>query len=262
MDNSRPNLLEEALVEDGIGSVKIQKRGRVVVVEDCVETSAAFVLHHFLKRSLQPDSSDVVVFIAFAHPFSHYERILRKMGCNLAVQRKNQRFLFLDMLMLECPDRNGGEAKEDGLLTLYGEIEKAVEIYSSLEGSRTITIMIDDVSLMEVAANGSSNHVLDFLHYCYTLKEKCGCSLVTLNHEDIYSSANTLPLILQLEYLADVIIKAEPLATGLASDVHGQLTLLNKGSACDLGSSNSKVRNFHFRVKENNVDYFYPGTQT
>ncbi|XP_010313775.1 elongator complex protein 6 [Solanum lycopersicum] len=254
MDNSRANLLEEA--------VGINKGGRVVAVEDCVETSGAFVLYHFLKRSLHPDSSDVVIFIAFSHPFSHYERILRKMGCNLTVHRKNHRFVFLDMLTLECPDRNGKERRQDGLLALYGEIEKAVEIYSSLEGSRTITIMIDDVSLIEVAANGSSNHVLDFLHYCYTLKAKYGCSFVTLNHEDIYSSANMLPLILQPEYFADVIIKAEPLATGLASDVHGQLTVLNKGSVCDLGGSSSKVRNFHFRVKENIVDYFYPGTQT
>lgn len=59
----------------------------------------------------------------------------------------------------------------------------------------------------------------------YNLNILCiqGCSFVTLNHEDIYSSANMLPLILQQEYLADVIIKAEPLATGLASDVHGQV---------------------------------------
>ncbi|MCD9644677.1 hypothetical protein HAX54_033087 [Datura stramonium] len=236
METARANLLEEA--------VGVSKGGRVVVVEDCVETSGAFVLHHYLKRSLHPDSSDVVVFIAFAHPFSHYERILRKMVSSRLVI-------------------NGREAREDGLLALYGEIEKAVEIYSSLEGSRTITIMIDDVSLMEVAANGSSNHVLDFLHYCYTLRAKYGCSFVTLNHEDIYSSANMLPLILQSEYLADVIIKAEPLATGLASDVHGQLTVLNKESVCDLGGGSiSKVRNFHFRVKESYVDYFYPGTQT
>lgn len=71
MDNSRANLLEEA--------VGINKGGRVVAVEDCVGTSGAFVLYHFLKRSLHPDSSDVVIFIAFSHPFSHYERILRKM---------------------------------------------------------------------------------------------------------------------------------------------------------------------------------------
>ena len=31
-----------------------------------------------------------------------------------------------------------------------------------------VTIMIDDVSLMEVAAYGSSVHVVDFLHYFHT----------------------------------------------------------------------------------------------
>lgn len=69
---------------------------------------------------------------------------------------------------------------------MYGEIEKAVEIYSSLEGSRTITIMIDDISLIEVAANGLSNHVLDFLHYCYTLKAK-----YVSNFIHYYSASNS-----------------------------------------------------------------------
>ena len=52
-----------------------------------------------------------------------------------------------------------------------------------------------------------------------------GCSLVVLNHEDIYSSIERPALILQMEYLADILIKAEPLATGLATDVHGQVEL-------------------------------------
>lgn len=42
---------------------------------------------------------------------------------------------------------------------------------------------------------------------------------------------NRPTLLLQLEYLADVVIKAEPLATGLASDVHGQVRL---PSSCDV----------------------------
>ncbi|KAK6774538.1 hypothetical protein RDI58_029777 [Solanum bulbocastanum] len=115
MDNSRANLLEEA--------VGISKGGRVVVVEDCVETSGAFVLHHFLKRSLYPDTSDVVIFIAFAHPFSHYERILRKMGCNLTVHRKNHRFVFLDMLTLECPEMERKQDKMD-CLHCMGKLRK------------------------------------------------------------------------------------------------------------------------------------------
>lgn len=50
-----------------------------------------------------------------------------------------------------------------------------------------------------------------------------GCSLVMLIHEDIYSGMVRPTLVLQMEYLADILIKAEPLATGLASDVHGQV---------------------------------------
>ena len=81
MDQRAPNLLDEAL-----GLVDEEKTkpwplsSRVVLVEDRVETSGAFVLHHLLKRALSPHSSnDVVVFLAFSQPFSHYDRVLRKL---------------------------------------------------------------------------------------------------------------------------------------------------------------------------------------
>lgn len=154
-------------------------------------------------------------------------------------------------------DGDGGGTFEGGLVELYGKIQKAVEVSFVNGGSRSISIMIDDISLLEVAAKGSSNHVLDFLHYCHTLTteivrhccvdqllffstsnclivESCpcifftlslsqGCSLAVLNHEDIYSRMERPNLILHMEYLAEVIIKVEPLATGLATDVHGQV---------------------------------------
>ncbi|GFY84606.1 elongator protein 6 [Actinidia rufa] len=241
MDRS-PNLLDQAL---GLHDGESTWSGRVVLIEDCVETSAAFVLHHLVKGFLSPLSSSAIIFVAFAQPFSHYDRILRKMGCNLVVQKDNKRFIFLDMLTLECP----------------GENQKSVEASLLPGGSRSITILIDDISLMEVAVKGSSSHVLDFLHYCRTLTTEFGCSLVVLNHEDIYSSIERPTLILQIEYLAEVIIKAEPLVTGLATDVHGQLTVINKGNSDGLSLQN-KMCNFHFRVRENSVEYFYPGSRT
>ncbi|XP_068316525.1 elongator complex protein 6-like isoform X2 [Pyrus communis] len=187
---------------------------RVVLLEDCVDTSAAFVLHHILKRSLSQSphsTSNAVVFVAFAHPFSHYDRILRRLGCNLAAQRDNNRFFFLDMLM-DCPDE--GKNSDCGLIALYGKIQKT------------------------------------------------GCSLIMLNHEDIYSGTAKPTLILQMEYLADILIRAEPLATGLASDVHGQLTVKNRGIYDGHEGSRNKVSNFQFKVKENGVEYFYPGSKT
>ena len=64
------------------------------------------------------------------------------------------------------------------------------------------------------------------LSYCvFTLFLSQGCLLVTVNHGDIYSSMERPALLLQMEYLADILIKAEPLSTGLATDVHGQVSL-------------------------------------
>lgn len=53
------------------------------------------------------------------------------------------------------------------------------------------------------------------------------CSLVTLSHEDIYSSMERPAYLLQMVCLEDVVIKAEPLASGLANDIHGQVISLN-----------------------------------
>ncbi|XP_010253457.1 PREDICTED: elongator complex protein 6 [Nelumbo nucifera] len=260
MDN-HSNLLDEAL---GFNSkARVSPSGRVVLIEDSVETSGSFVLHHLMKHALSLNCSGIVLFVALAQPFSHYDRILRKLGCNLVAQRDNNRLFFFDMLKLGCLDGDGGKIIEGQLLELYGKIQKTIETDALPDQSKNpITIMIDDISLMEVAAHGSSNHVLDFLHYCHTLTLGPGCSLVVLNHEDIYSSLTGPTLILEMEYIADIVIKAEPLATGLASDVHGQLMVVNKGIIDENGTLRTKLRNFHFKVKENSVEYFYPGSQS
>ncbi|KAL3523422.1 hypothetical protein ACH5RR_016256 [Cinchona calisaya] len=280
MSNSAHTLLDEALGFDDDGDDVVYfgshnalggaaggggGSAKMVLIKDCVETSGAFILHHLIKRSLSPNRpSDVVVFLAFAHPFSHYDRILRKLGCNVGVQRETKRFIYYDMLMPKYPGlgRDGEKGAEAALLHVYGNIQKTVELCSSPEGIKNITIMIDDISLMEVTVCGSSNQVLDFLHYCFTLATQFGCSVVILSHEDVYSSMDRPSLQRQMEYLANVIIKAEPLATGLATDVHGQLTVFNRGFCQGTGNSKTKIRNFHFKVKENYVEYFYPGSRT
>ena len=65
---------------------------------------------------------------------------------------------------------DGDEEKTSGggFVDAYAEIQKAI---SGLvrERKNSVTMMIDDVSLMEVAAKGSTSLVLDFLHYCHTL---------------------------------------------------------------------------------------------
>jgi hypothetical protein len=68
---------------------------------------------------------------------------------------------------------SAGGAKEasiaDCFILLYGQIQRVVEANWTGENVGKFTIVIDDVSLLEVAAHGSVNDVLDFLHYCVTL---------------------------------------------------------------------------------------------
>ncbi|XP_022987638.1 elongator complex protein 6 isoform X1 [Cucurbita maxima] len=249
MSRMTSNLLDEAIGLDDSTSLS-PLVGRLLLVEDCVETSGAFVLHHLLKRAFSsPHSSNAVIFIAFSQSFVHYERVLRKLGCNLAAQRDSHRFFFLDMLTVGCSDRSGKETGEGVLVGLYCKIQRAVSALIQ-ENKRHVTIVIDDIPLLEVAANGSSNHVLDFLHYCHTLTSEIGGSIIALSHEDVYLDIER-PLILQMEYLADVLIKVGPLATGIAKDVHGQLTVLNKPVGGLEENLRNRVHNFQFYIKEN-----------
>ncbi|KAL3732130.1 hypothetical protein ACJRO7_028898 [Eucalyptus globulus] len=254
------NLLDRALGLDGRGD-RWPLLGKVVLVEDCVETGGAFVVHHIIKRFLSPQpaaaSNHSLILVAFSQPLSHYDRVLRKLGCNLVAQRDNDRFLFFDMLNLRFPDRDDVKTGSSVLVSLFEKIYNAVRALSAEKNC--ITIVIDDIALMEVVANGSSDSVLDFLHYCRTLTSEFDCSVVALNHGDIYSTTEKPMLMLNLEYLSSILVRAEPLATGSAVDVHGQLMVFNKGEHDRQGTPGSKVHNFHFRVKENSVDFFYPG---
>lgn len=78
MNNQALNLLDKALgLEQQSESWPLS--GRVLLIEDYVETSGSFVLHQLVKRALSSNSSNVIIFIALSNSFSHYDRILRKL---------------------------------------------------------------------------------------------------------------------------------------------------------------------------------------
>jgi hypothetical protein len=67
-----------------------------------------------------------------------------------------------------------------------------------------------------------ANFYLGF-HAFRTLFSLQNCSLVILINEDIYSGNENMGLLVHLRYIADLVIKAAPLSTGLAADVHGHV---------------------------------------
>jgi len=50
---------------------------------------------------------------------------------------------------------------------VFEQIERVVTVLH--QDKKSISIIIDDISFFEVAANGSSDDVLNLLHYCHTL---------------------------------------------------------------------------------------------
>ena len=72
------NLMDQVLGFDDESKPCSLPGDSVVLIEDCVQTSGAFVINHILKRTLSSPNS-IVVFVALAHPFSHYDRVLRKL---------------------------------------------------------------------------------------------------------------------------------------------------------------------------------------
>ncbi|KAJ1297658.1 hypothetical protein BS78_01G393900 [Paspalum vaginatum] len=162
------------------------------------------------------------------------------------------------------PAQDGGAmegAIADSFVLLYSEIQRVVEANNTGENEGQVTIVVHDISLLEVVAHGSVDDVLDFLHYCFTLTSEMDCSLVILIHEDIYAGEENMDLLLHLRYVADLVVKAAPLSTGLAADVHGQLSVVNKGTFHKQSAKSQKVWNFYFKVKENGADFFYPGSR-
>jgi hypothetical protein len=74
-----------------------------------------------------------------------------------------------------CSSAAGGArdgAIADCFVRLYSEIQRVVEATRTGENAGQFTITIDDVSLLEVAAHGSVDNVLDFLYYC-VMKKNC-----------------------------------------------------------------------------------------
>ncbi|KAH9547254.1 hypothetical protein CY35_11G026100 [Sphagnum magellanicum] len=285
--------------------------GSLILIEDSVAAKGAFLLNYFLKKLLAaPHASEDeagggttrVLFLALSEPFSHYNRISRKQGCNLFSYRNSGRLIFLDMVSdsneqqsstqkHQYTDRHLGKSaqhvpsadspgsiwtkglKQSALFGLYERVNKCVkgqEMQKS--GEERTVIIIDDASLLEVLAGGVQNEVLAFLHYCralYSGSHRCG--VVALVHADTDSNRGlSLPvdagaqspaaaLVQELEHSADVIVTVDPLSTGLATDVHGQVSVVHWTDALCRAEFRRAPCTLQFKLLESSVLFSHPG---
>lgn len=243
-------------------------RNRVVLVDDSLTSPASFLLLSLLSHIL-PAPDSLVIFVALKEPFSHYSRVARKQGCNLVMHRERGSLIYIDLLSKSILEQSSSFLNvassiiENKLFPLFGIF---VKILKQAPG-KNVWIMIDDISLLEVMAEGNHTHVRDFLHYCKTFaSNEQVCSLLLLTHRDVYEAGDETIMAHQLEYISDTIIHVEPLATGQANDVHGQLIVDHRMPFNVDSSSRSALcddfnSSLHYKLLENTVHFFAPGKQ-
>ncbi|KAH7290357.1 hypothetical protein KP509_30G044400 [Ceratopteris richardii] len=255
------------MLDDVLGWGGTLPRNRVLLVKDTVAASASFLLLYLLKKILAtPDS--LVIFVGLKEPFSHYSRIARKQGCNLAMHQDHGSLVYIDLLsktILEhssLPTDAAVINEGNKLILLF---QKFIRILKEQPGRNT-WIIIDDISLIEVIAQGNNAHVRDFLHYCRTLAtDQQICSLLLLTHLDAYEDIDETMMANHLELLSDTVINVVPLVTGQAVDVHGQVIVEHKvpcnvnPNTCMDGFQNSRGYGLHYKLMENTVQFFTPG---
>lgn len=259
------------MLDEALGWTGAAPRDKVLLIKDSVASPASFFLHYLLKKILTaPDlAQPLIIFVGLKEPFSHYSRIARKQGCNLLAHQDSGTIVYIDLLSAFNPNQSNlssGDLSsvENKLFPLF---QSFLRILRQKPG-QSVWIIIDDLSLLEVVAEGNKTHLLDFIHYCRTLAcDKQMCSLVLLAHQDVYETADDIAMVHQLEHWSDIVINVEPLATGQASDVHGQVMIKhrmpwNAGSGAHSNANQNK--NFyvlHYKLMENTVLFFAPGKQ-
>ncbi|CAK9196173.1 unnamed protein product [Sphagnum troendelagicum] len=256
--------------------------GSLILIEDSVAAKGAFLLNYFLKKLLAAPHASVdeagggttrVLFLALSEPFSHYNRISRKQGCNLISYRNSGQLIFLDMVSDNSPGSIWTKGlKQSALFGLYERVNECVKRRGMQKsGEERTVIIIDDASLLEVLAGGVQNEVLAFLHYCralYSGSHRCG--VVALVHADTDSNRSlSLPvdgaqspaaaLVQELEHSADVIVTVDPLSTGLATDVHGQVSVVHWTDALCGAEFRRAPCTLQFKLLESSVLFSHPG---
>jgi len=213
--------------------------------------------------------------------------VCRKLGINLTQEHKNGKFSFVNALSIPYSwcDFSGESSSGENLegfhpfptatFTLQekdpeSSIKKLyTTIKTSIQGKvRTFdhattnsednkpkdqtqhgVIIIDTLSIL--LHSSSPLLVLDFVHYLKALlKSNPAHSIVVLTHGE---AEDDFAFVKGLQHMADVTFVVGGLESGHSKDIHGQIEVSGVPHAPPL---------LHFKVFENNVQVFPPGTRT
>ncbi|GLD92266.1 hypothetical protein PINS_up000799 [Pythium insidiosum] len=222
-------------------------RGQFVVLQDRIDASGAFLVHHFVALFLK--AGHRVCFLNLANSIEHYTAVGRKLGVNFSTLR--------DKKMLHVID--GFRTDVSSLPELLDQFREQLDGASA--SGVPLSIIIDDLNCLQWQADRST--LVRFLRCCRALTgDMREANVVLLHHADaeaspISSTVDGLAALSpQLMDMATVSLRVAPLPSGYCKDVHGTITVQQMCMGLN-GVFDQSVTSF--KVLENTIKCFASG---
>ncbi|SAL97740.1 hypothetical protein [Absidia glauca] len=234
-----------------------------IVVTDTLKSDANFLIHHFLSNQLKTDRR--VVLVGLAQIFNHYFLINRKLGTNLQPFKQSGQFVFVDgvthlnnySLDTPYPPLN---TPTTPTATLDGSHQAALrEFYEVIKQhiQPGTLVILDDVSMLLL--NGFTD-ITVFINRLKSLLASVDGTLVSLVHADEEGTDDSEQdgFVKAVIQSSELVLQVQPLGSGLARDVHGQLSIVY-GPKHIPGSIKTQPHSMHYKILDNNVHFFAKG---
>lgn len=190
-------------------------------------------------------------------------------GINLQTYKASGKFLFIDGLThlneytseTPYPPSKAPTAPVDTLDYKNKDNGSALNsFYSLIKGyvDKDTLLILDDISVL--LYNGFDlSQVSSFVSQLKALMEREGGTLVTVMHADEEGSEDIEQdsFIKNILYKSTIVLQVQPLNSGLARDVHGQLDIIHGSKALD--NQLITPHSLHYKILDNNVHFFAKG---
>ncbi|KAI9306964.1 hypothetical protein BJ944DRAFT_286592 [Cunninghamella echinulata] len=247
-----------------------------IVITDTLKSDANFIIHHFTSNHLKTEQR--VILVGLSQIFNHYFLISRKLGTNLTNFKQSGQYIFIDGLThlnpysvntpfptantpttpsdtlngSIPPSSSSHELEEENVLkTFYQQIKKYIQ--------SGCIVILDDISTL--LSNGfGSNNIYIFIKKLKALIESADSTLVTLIHVDEEGSDDVEQdtFIKSIVQTSELVLQFQPLGSGLAKDVHGQLSIIY-GPKYIPGTTLTQPQSMHYKILDNNAQFFAKG---
>ncbi|KAI7905234.1 uncharacterized protein BX663DRAFT_314931 [Cokeromyces recurvatus] len=245
-----------------------------IAIMDTLKADANFLIHHFIVNQLKGNRN--IVLVGLAQIFNHYFLIGRKLGINLQTFKQSGKLVFIDGLThlneytteTPYPSSKAPTAPTDTLdfkmnSSSNDEILKSFykKIADYVRKQPNTLLILDDISVL--LYNGFSlDQVLTFILKLRSLVENSQGTLVTIMHADEEGSEDNDEqdnFIKQILYGSHLILQVQPLHSGLARDVHGQIDIIYGPQLDCFVKQNTPHHSMHYKILDNNVHFFAKG---